>query len=87
MKLRRRHALTLPIMAIPLVVTAFSGTACELVTNLSAPLDAGSSDALDCGICADVSVDASYDAPDVSIFGVSPSTPDAAPDAGDAKSM
>ena len=85
MKLRRRYALTLPIMLLPITATLAIGTACELVTNLSAPLDGAVSDVLDCGICADVSADARYDDGDVSIFGLPPSPPDAgsATEAGD----
>jgi hypothetical protein len=59
--------------------------ACEQAVTLDPMLvDGGFADAQPCPVCADVSIDADYDAPDVSIYGVQPI---AAPsDAGDASS-
>jgi hypothetical protein len=86
----RRAFLMLPLTLVPVGLLAVESAACEIAVNLdSMVVDAGApSDALDCGICADVSVDADYDAPDVSIYGIAPPAAPrdggAAPDARDA---
>ncbi len=74
-----------PLSLLGLALLAFA-PGCELIVNPNASLDASVSTVLDCGICADVSVDADYDAADVSIYGLPPSDEDAghAADAGDA---
>jgi hypothetical protein len=47
---------------LPLAVAMAISAGCELVVNANVLLDASVSDVIDCGICADVSADASYDA-------------------------
>jgi hypothetical protein len=72
---RRKIAIVLlPLSVLALGVLAVFGTACELVVNANLSIDGSVSDVLDCGICADVSADANYDAADVSIQGLLPPT-------------
>ncbi len=66
----KRLVLALPIALLPLAMTAAIGTGCELAVDLNPQLDGAVSDVLDCSICADVSADADYDAPDMSVYGV-----------------
>jgi hypothetical protein len=79
MKTSRKRALLL----VPIALFPLSGilavAACEIAVNLDPALvDAGPrSDVLPCGICADVSSDADYDAADVSIYGIPPPSKDA----------
>ena len=55
-----------------LIATIVFGTGCEIAVNISPTIDGAVSDVIDCGICADVSADADYDAADVSIYGLQP---------------
>ena len=77
--LGRRVVAFFVLALLPLAGTAALAAGCELVVNLEPQLDGAVDAPLDCGICADVSVDADYDAADVSIFGLPPR--DAGPDA------
>jgi hypothetical protein len=57
------------LVALATFVTLSLG--CESTTSLNPLLaDGGVTDVLVCSFCADVSVDADYDAPDVSIYGI-----------------
>jgi hypothetical protein len=61
---RLKPALLAFVSAWTLILAA---SGCEIAVNVNAPLDASLLTVIDCSICADVSVDADYDAPDVSI--------------------
>ncbi len=75
---RRQKCLliALPTSLVLLMATVIFGAGCELAVNLSPAIDGSVSDVLDCGICADVSADANYDAADVSIYGIQPGDAD-----------
>jgi hypothetical protein len=64
---KRRSFALLPTLAV-----AWTLSGCEIAVDVNAALDASPSTSIDCSICADVSVDANYDAPDVSIYGRQP---------------
>ncbi len=71
--LMKRVLVLVPVALLPIGVVTLLGTGCELAVNLDPMvIDAGTSDVLNCNICADVSADANYDAPDVSIYGILP---------------
>ncbi len=72
---KKRVLFVLPFTVLPGLVVAASTASCEIAVNLDPMvIDAGAySDVLDCGICADVSADANYDAADVTIYGIPPS--------------
>jgi hypothetical protein len=80
-----RALLVVAFLPFPLGAAFLLASGCELAVNLNVALDGNVSDVLDCGICADVSADANYDAADVSIYGIQP--PDGGAHALDAPSV
>lgn len=63
-------SLSLPVCALSTVFAVALSAGCELAVNINPAIDGSVSDVIDCGICADVSADANYDAADVSIYGL-----------------
>ena len=60
------------LASVPTMTLLLAASGCEIAANVNAPLDASFLGVIDCSICADVSVDADYDAPEVSIYGIPP---------------
>ena len=67
-----RFLVALSLALLPLAATVAFGSGCELAVNINPVLAGSVSDVIDCSICADVSVDADYDAADVTIYGIQP---------------
>jgi len=70
---QRRFFVVFPFTLLALGGLTALGAGCELAVDINTPFDGSpGSDVLDCGICADVSADANYDGPEVSIYGNPP---------------
>ena len=71
---RKRLLFMLPFALLPVTFIVPAGAGCEVAVNLDPMvIDGGAqTDVIDCGICADVSADANYDAADVTIYGIQP---------------